>query len=122
MQAVKQKDTKPEMAVRRLLFSLGFRYRLHRKDLPGKPDIVFPGRKKAIFIHGCYWHAHGCSKGQPPKSNLDYWGPKLEGNVQRDKAKIAELESLGWKVMVVWQCETRNFDELTARLLHFVDK
>lgn len=95
MQAVKQKDTKPEMAVRRLLFSLEYRYRLHRKDLPGKPDIVFPGRKKAIFVHGCFWHAHGCPKGQPPKSNLEYWGPKLEANVKRDEEKIAELESLG---------------------------
>lgn len=122
MQAVGTKDTKPEMIVRRALHAMGYRYRLHRKDLPGKPDIVFPGRKKAIFVHGCFWHWHGCSKGQLPKSQLDYWKPKLEANVARDRAKIEELEESGWRVLVVWQCETRDTDALTTRLVEFVDE
>lgn len=120
MQAVGTKDTKPEMIVRRALYAMGYRYRLHLKDLPGKPDIVFPGRKKAIFVHGCFWHWHGCPKGQLPKSRLDYWKPKLEANVARDRAKIEELKKGGWRVLVVWQCETRDTD-LTTRLVEFVD-
>ncbi|CAN0579472.1 unnamed protein product, partial [Laminaria digitata] len=100
MQAVKSKDTKPELVVRRLLHSFGYRYRLHRKELPGKPDIVFPSRKKAVFVHGCFWHWHGCPKGQLPKSRLDYWQPKLAKNVERDRTKKEQLESLGRRVLV----------------------
>lgn len=122
MQAVKSKDTKPEMVVRRLLHSMGYRYRLHRKGLPGKPDIVFPGRKKAIFVHGCFWHWHGCKKGQLPKSRLAYWKPKLTKNVERDKAKTEQLESLGWRVLVVWQCETADVDALASTLRRFMDE
>lgn len=120
MQAVKGKDTKPEMTVRRMLHGMGYRYRLHRKDLPGKPDIVFGPRKKAIFVHGCFWHHHGCSKGQFPKSRLDYWKPKLEENVERDRTKMEQLESLGWKVLVVWQCEIADTEGLSKRLRDFV--
>lgn len=122
MQAVKSKDTGPELAVRRLLHGMGYRFRLHRRDLPGTPDIVLPKYRKAIFVHGCFWHSHGCSKGQPPKSRRDYWLPKLEQNVERDRRKIEQLEREGWKVLVVWQCETKDIEALTARLQEFVDE
>lgn len=121
MQAVKSRDTAPEMKVRRLLHALGFRFRLHRRDLPGTPDIVLPRWRKAIFVHGCFWHAHGCAKGLPPKSRSDYWLPKLEQNVVRDRTKREQLESRGWQVLVVWQCETNDIDALADRLLDFVD-
>ncbi|MGC9417812.1 MAG: very short patch repair endonuclease [Rhodovulum sp.] len=120
MQAVKGKDTKPELVVRRLLYRMGYRYRLHRRDLPGKPDVAFIGRKKAIFVHGCFWHWHGCPKGQLPKSRLDYWQPKLEANVNRDRAKIEELEARGWKVLVVWECEIKDIERLGTKLRDFV--
>lgn len=122
MQAVKSKNTEPEVRVRRLLHAMGYRFRLHRKDLPGKPDIVLPKYRKAIFVHGCFWHAHGCPKGQPPKSRPDYWLPKLAQNVKRDRTKMEQLESLGWRVLVVWQCETKGIDALAERLRAFVDK
>lgn len=122
MQAVKSKDTGPELAVRRLLHGMGYRFRLHRRDLPGTPDIVLPKYREAIFVHGCFWHSHGCSKGQPPKSRHDYWLPKLEQNVERDRRKIEQLEREGWKVLVVWQCETKDKEALAARLQEFVDE
>jgi len=122
MQAVKGKDTKPEWIVRRLLYGMGYRYRLHRKGLPGRPDIAFVGRKKAIFVHGCFWHGHECQKGRLPKSRLDYWQPKLEKNVNRDRTKIEQLESLGWRSLTVWQCELGDLDALTARLRAFLDE
>ena len=121
MQAVKTKDTTPEMTVRRLLHSIGYRYRLHRKDLPGKPDVVFPGRKKIVFVHGCFWHGHSCAKGRPPKSRHEYWQPKLANNVERDRTKQEQLESLGWKVLVVWQCETKERTRLESKLRAFLD-
>ena len=121
MQAVRGKDTGPEWTVRRLLHSLGYRYRLHRRDLPGKPDLVFPIRKKAIFVHGCFWHAHGCRYGRPPKSRLDYWLPKLKQNKKRDAEKRDRLEALDWQVLTVWQCEIKNLDDLTARLCAFLE-
>lgn len=122
MQAVKSRNTAPELMVRRLLHAMGYRFRLHRKDLPGRPDIVLPKHRKVVFVHGCFWHAHGCPKGQPPKSRHDYWLPKLEANVNRDRAKIAELQQLGWSVLVVWQCETKDVDALRLRLQAFVDE
>lgn len=121
MRAVRGKDTSPEWAVRRLLHGLGYRYRLHRKDLPGKPDIVFPGRRKVVFVHGCFWHAHGCRIGRPPKSRLEYWLPKLEANKRRDAEKLAGLEALGWRALTVWQCEIADRDTLAARLRAFLD-
>ena len=120
MQAVRTRDTGPEMIVRRLLHSLGYRYRLHRKDLPGRPDVAFLSRRKAIFVHGCFWHGHGCPKGRPPKSRLGYWKPKLDGNRERDRRKEEELRSMGWSVLVVWQCETANFRVLARRLHGFL--
>ncbi|WP_259397709.1 very short patch repair endonuclease, partial [Burkholderia cepacia] len=105
MRRIRSKDTAPEMAVRRLTHGLGYRYRLHRKDIPGKPDLVFPARRKVIFIHGCFWHQHpGCREGRPPKSNAAYWLPKLERNQQRDKAALEKLAALGWNALVIWEC------------------
>ena len=122
MQAVKSKDTNPEMIVRRCLYAMGYRYRIHRKDLPGRPDIVFSGRQKAIFVHGCFWHWHGCPKGQLPKSRLDYWRPKLEHNVRRDRANIEQLELIGWRVLVIWQCQTTDAVALAGQLRAFLDE
>ena len=121
MRAVRSRDTGPEWVVRRLLHGLGYRYRLHRRDLPGSPDLVFPARRKAIFVHGCFWHAHGCRGGRPPKSRPDYWLPKLERNRARDAEKRALLEALGWRILVVWQCETRDVGALSANLRAFLD-
>ena len=121
MQAVRHKDTGPEWTVRRLLHGLGYRYRLHRRNLPGKPDLVFPNRKKAIFVHGCFWHVHGCRYGRPPKSRLDYWLPKLQKNKKRDDEQRAQLQALGWQVRTVWQCETKNLDTLSATLCSFLE-
>ena len=121
MQAVKGKDTGPEWTVRKLLHKRGYRYRLHRKDLPGKPDLVFPSRRKAIFVHGCFWHAHGCRYGQPPKSRPEYWLPKLKENKRRDAKRNAELEEMGWQVLTVWQCETRDMEGLVPKLCSFLD-
>jgi DNA mismatch endonuclease (patch repair protein) len=121
MQSVKTRDTGPELAVRRVLSGLGYRYRLNSKKLPGRPDIVLPGRRKAIFVHGCFWHSHGCAKGQASKSRLEYWGPKLAANRERDAAQLRALQALGWSVLTVWQCETRDEDALRARLKRFLD-
>lgn len=122
MQAVGTKDTSPEWAVRRILHRLGFRYRLHRKELPGTPDIVFPGLRKAINVHGCYWHGHNCSKGRLPKSRLSYWEPKIERNRQRDAEKESALKDLGWEVLTIWQCETKPPEALEERLLRFLGR
>jgi DNA mismatch endonuclease (patch repair protein) len=121
MQQVKQRDTGPEKLVRSLLHRLGYRFRLHRKDLPGTPDIVLPARHVAIFVHGCFWHGHGCSIGKAPKSRLEYWGPKIEGNQERDRRKSAELAAQGWRVEEVWQCELRDMDALENRLKEILE-
>lgn len=123
MASVNTKNTKPEMAIRRALHALGFRYRLHRRDLPGSPDIVFPSRRKVVLVHGCYWHGHDCRYGKLPKTRLDYWEPKIAANRERDARNIRELESLGWRTHVVWQCEVR-VDAATALrdLLIFLQK
>lgn len=121
MQSVSTAHTGAELTVRRLLFSLGYRYRLHRKGLPGQPDIVFPGRKKAIFVHGCFWHSHECPKGRPPKSKVDYWGPKLERNRERDRQNVEDLAGLGWNAMIVWQCELKDPVALAERLRNYLD-
>lgn len=121
MRRIRSKDTTPEMTVRRLLHGLGYRYRLHRKDIPGKPDIVIAGRRKAIFIHGCFWHQHSaCREGRPPKSNDMYWRPKLERNQQRDRQNLEALTALGWTVMVVWECEVESDSGLPERLVRFL--
>jgi len=122
MSAVRTKDTGPELSARKVLYALGYRYRLHRKGLPGRPDIVFPRLLKVVFIHGCFWHRHGCSKGRLPKSRLDYWRPKIVGNRRRDARNIASLKQLGWKPFVVWQCELKNSKALVRRLRTFLGR
>ena len=122
MRSVKSKNTTPEMTVRKLVFSMGYRYRLHRRDLPGSPDMVFPGRKKVIFVHGCFWHGHSCKKGMPPKSRLDYWLPKITENRERDRKALIALRRNKWKVLVVWQCQIGNFGKLKRRLRNWLDR
>ena len=106
MRAVKSRDTQPEMAVRRLVHAMGYRYRLHRKDLPGKPDLAFIARRKAIFVHGCFWHGHDCPHGsREPKTNRDYWIPKIAKTRERDKITLERLLKMGWESLVIWECE-----------------
>lgn len=122
MSRVRSKDTRPEMLVRQLVFAQGYRYRLHNRDLPGTPDLVFPGRKKIIFVHGCFWHAHApCKAARIPKSNVEFWRNKLEGNRARDEANLAALEALGWRVLVLWECDLRDIDALRSRVTAFLD-
>lgn len=124
MRRIGQKNTEPELTVRRLLHFLGYRFRLHRKDLPGTPDIVFPGRKKIIFVHGCFWHQHQdvkCKKTKIPRTNTDYWIPKLKKNVERDKMQQSQLLDLGWNIFVVWECETKDIEKLAKRLVTFLE-
>ncbi len=117
MRQVKGRDTRPEMKVRRLLWAMGLRFRLHRKDLPGAPDIVLPGRRLAVFVHGCFWHGHDCARGaRVPKQNRDYWTAKIGRNRERDAASTAALEALGWTPMTVWECELKDEAALKARL------
>ncbi|MCY4596347.1 MAG: DNA mismatch endonuclease Vsr [Bryobacterales bacterium] len=123
MSNIRAKGMKPEMLVRRLTHSLGFRYRLHRKDLPGKPDLVFPGRRKVIFVHGCFWHQHAdpaCRIARRPRSNLDYWLPKLERNVSRDAENQARLAQLGWRALVIWECEVEAGGGVADRIRDFL--
>lgn len=122
MRRITSKNTKPEIVVRRLLVKLGYRYRLHRKDLPGKPDIVFPGRKKIIFVHGCFWHQHReCREGRIPGSRTEYWVPKLQGNTKRDERDRALLGKLGWKILVIWECQATDREGLEKALQRFLD-
>ncbi|MDR6626496.1 DNA mismatch endonuclease Vsr [Caulobacter segnis] len=117
MARVKSKDTSPEKAVRRILTGLGARYRLHRKDLPGNPDIVMPGRKLAVFVHGCFWHGHDCARGaRVPKANRDYWLAKVARNKARDEQAALALRADGWIVETVWECELKDEERLTSRL------
>lgn len=120
MSRIGGKNTAPELTVRRLLHALGYRYRLHRRDLPGTPDIVFPSRRKAIFVNGCFWHAHGCRIGRPPKSRPEFWEPKLERNRARDKRNRSDLRAKGWNVLTVWECQTRKPDALSTKVLSFL--
>jgi DNA mismatch endonuclease, patch repair protein len=116
MKSVGSRDTGPELTVRRLLHRLGYRYRLHRRDLPGQPDLVFPGRGKTIFIHGCFWHGHDCRKGKLPKSRTEYWTAKIKANQDRDARVVARLEDACWQTLSVWQCELKSLDA-TGRVL-----
>jgi DNA mismatch endonuclease, patch repair protein len=116
MSRIGVKNTKPELAVRRILHGMGYRFRLHRKDLPGKPDIVLPCYETAIMVHGCFWHGHSCKRGRKPASNTDFWNEKLARNKKRDRLKAKELRKLGWKVLVVWECETKDMQSLAERL------
>lgn len=117
MRSVRRKDTGPELVVRRLLHHLGLRFRLHRKDLPGTPDVVLPRHRTVLFVHGCYWHRHpGCPLSTDPNTNKAFWVAKFAANAERDARKTKELEALGWRVLVVWSCETRDLDRLAAKL------
>ena len=121
MAAVHSKDTKPEMVVRKLVFGLGYRYRLHVATLPGKPDLVFPGRRKAIFVHGCFWHRHtNCRYATSPKSRVEFWEAKFTANVARDRRTNRELRKLGWSVLTVWQCQLKDHGKLMRKLDDFL--
>ncbi|WP_407152429.1 very short patch repair endonuclease [Bradyrhizobium sp. ORS 86] len=121
MARIRKIDTKPELAVRAILYARGFRYRLHRRDLPGNPDIVFPSRRKVVLVHGCFWHRHDCPSGRKlPKSNAQYWVPKLHRNRARDEQNLLKLEALGWRTMIVWECEMSDLEALERRLLGFL--
>jgi DNA mismatch endonuclease (patch repair protein) len=123
MAKVRGENTSPEMAVRSLIHRMGYRYRLHRKDLPGKPDIVLPRHKKIIFVHGCFWHQHaGCKAADRPASNTEYWTKKLDRNIERDKSNQQKLEELGWQVLVVWECQIKDRAALTQRLSAFLSE
>jgi|SRR5579872_376441 len=121
MRRVHSKDTQPEVAVRKLLREGRYRYQVHSNGLPGKPDLVFPRRKKVIFIHGCFWHRHACPSGTLPKSNRDYWEGKQNRNVARDKRNIRSLRISGWKVLIVWECEVKDEKKLHRRLERFLE-
>jgi DNA mismatch endonuclease (patch repair protein) len=123
MALVKARDTGPELRVRRLVFSMGYRYRLHDARLPGTPDLIFPARNKVLFVHGCFWHRHArCALARPPKSRLDFWMPKLEGNRVRDIAQRRALRRMGWRSLVVWECQTTHDEiRLARRIKRFLD-
>lgn len=123
MSAIRGKDTKPELIVRRIVHRLGYRFRLHRRDLPGAPDLVLPKYRKIIFVHGCYWHMHTCRWGcVTPKTNAEFWQTKRTGNVERDARNLAKLKQSGWRVLTVWECETRDIGKLSQRLDRFLGK
>jgi len=121
MARIRSKDTAPEMAVRRVAHRLGYRFRLHCSNLPGRPDIVFPRKRKIVLVHGCFWHQHaGCRRARAPRSRLDYWGPKLARNTERDRRVALELQALGWRVYVIWECETADTEALGGKLHDFL--
>ena len=121
MSRVKGRDTKPEILVRSFLHRMGYRFRIHRRDLPGNPDIVLPRFGKVVFVHGCFWHGHkACPRSKRPTTNEDFWNKKLDGNIERDKRFRLELRRMGWKVLVVWECETRKPEKLLRKLERFL--
>jgi DNA mismatch endonuclease (patch repair protein) len=123
MSNIRSKDTKPEMVVRKVAHGMGYRYRLHSKNLPGKPDLVFSRKKKVVFVHGCFWHMHDCPQGMSePKTNADFWREKREGNANRDSKNIMALEQQGWKVLVLWECMIKDLDLLQQALIGFLGR
>lgn len=123
MSRIRNKDTRPEIVVRSLVHGSGYRFRLHVKSLPGKPDLVFLSRRKIIFVHGCYWHMHKCKYGRvTPKTNAEFWQNKRSGNVERDKKNLSLLRRNGWQVLVVWECWLRKPETLKERVVNFLDK
>lgn len=122
MALVRAKDTKPELLVRRLVHGMGYRYRLHQRNLPGTPDLVFPGRGKVIFIHGCFWHRHArCALARLPKSRGEFWLPKLTANAERDARNVRALRRLGWSVLTIWECQLGDTAKLAKRIRRFLD-
>jgi DNA mismatch endonuclease, patch repair protein len=123
MSNIRGKNTKPEIFIRKMIYHMGFRYRLHRKDLPGTPDLAFLSKKKVIFIHGCFWHKHNCKKGfSTPKTNSDFWREKRAKNVERDKNNLRKLRDLGWAYLIIWECsiKKRNMGELSITIMNFL--
>lgn len=121
MSSIRSGDTQPEKMVRSIVHRMGYRFRLHVRTLPGKPDVVLPRYRKIILVHGCFWHGHSrCLKGRPPKTNLNFWLPKLAANQKRDRAVAAKLRRLGWEVLVIWQCQLRRIEKLQATLRSFL--
>ena len=121
MRRIRSKDTKPEMRVRRLAHGMGYRYRLHASDLPGRPDLVFRPRRKAIFVHGCFWHRHpGCAHNRLPRTRREFWRRKLNENARRDQINQYTLQKMGWRVLVIWECETTNPDHLAEVVTQFL--
>ena len=124
MRKIKSTSMKPEMAVRRLVHGMGYRYRLHRHDLPGRPDLIFAGRRKVVFVHGCFWHSHAdpnCPLAHKPRSNLAYWEPKLDRTKNRDRNNVARLQDQDWKVLELWECELGDIDKVRDRVCRFLD-
>jgi DNA mismatch endonuclease, patch repair protein len=122
MRSVKRADTKPEIIVRQVLHALGLRFRLHRKGLPGTPDLVLPKHRTVIFVHGCFWHRHReCTKASTPKTRVEFWTTKFDQNLARDARNVLELERAGWSVLTVWECETRNVQALRAKMMDHFD-
>ena len=114
-------NTKPEIVVRKMLHSMGYRFRLHSRRLPGTPDVVLPRHHKIVFIHGCFWHGHkNCSRAKRPVSNEDFWNKKIEANIKRDNIAVKELRNSGWEVLIIWQCETKDHDVMLNKLLNFM--
>lgn len=122
MRAIRSKDMRPEFKVRSAVHRLGYRFRLHRKGLPGTPDLVFTSRRKVIFVHGCFWHSHGCKVSHTPKSNAHYWIPKLERNIFRDRRNLEMLGAAGWRALVIWECETKDEDRMRKRIVKFLGR
>jgi len=123
MSRVTAKDTKPEMVVRRIAHALGLRFRLYKGDLPGRPDLVFPKHRLAVFVHGCFWHRHeGCRLASTPKTHVEFWQAKFDANVARDKSATAQLTAAGWNVLVLWECETRDAARTEMALLHAIHR
>jgi DNA mismatch endonuclease, patch repair protein len=123
MRAVRSRNTRPEIQVRRVAHCLGYRFRLHRRDLPGKPDIAFPGRQKAIFVHGCFWHQHsGCRRATVPKSNRTFWRSKFARNAERDAEQLAAIRKRGWRALVIWECETKDSLKLAHKIRRFLGR
>lgn len=120
MAAVRSKHTEPELVVRKIVYGLGYRYRLHWKKLPGKPDLVFPGKRKAIFVHGCFWHGHDCVRGRLPSTNPDFWEQKIDKNKERDSRVRDQLESQGWDVLTIWQCRFKNISDVKQTIARFL--
>lgn len=122
MSSIRSKDTQPELMIRRLIHSMGYRYRLHNKKLPGKPDLTFSSRRKVIFVHGCFWHQHKeCGHGKVPTSRVDYWKPKLEKNVKRDIENQKKISAAGWDYLVIWECEIEDIESVIVRIKNFLE-
>lgn len=123
MSHISGKNTKPEILVRSLLHRMGYRFRIHKKDLPGRPDICLPKHKKVIFVHGCFWHGHeNCPRSKRPTTNVEFWNKKIDGNIERDKENIKKLRRLGWQTLTIWTCEIKNQEELKTKLISFIER